>query len=116
MPNSQHDKHKIEMFCRRRIEEKNRLLRSMGAGSGGSLTGSGVSMAELDNTWEAFTSQLQQHESHLEEQKNQLQGQVARQVRGMWCGILVRTPHMSFCSAYFSPQLALPDLILMTVT
>ena len=47
----------------------------------GAATVALVDMGEVDSAWEAFTAQLQQHESHLEEQKSQLQGQVSRQVR-----------------------------------
>jgi len=39
----------------------------------------------VDNAWDAFTAQLQQHDTHLDEQKNQLQGQLARQVRNDAC-------------------------------
>ena len=60
--------------CRRRIDEKNRLLKSMAS------AGQTVDMTQVDNAWDSFTAQLQQHDSHLEEQKNQLQGQLTRQV------------------------------------
>ena len=68
------------MDCRRRIDEKNRLLKSMVAASSSSSIGQTVSMTEVDNAWDSFTAQLQQHDTHLDEQKNQLQGQLARQV------------------------------------
>lgn len=68
------------MDCRRRVDDKNRLLKAMA--TAGNLTGAGqaVDMTEVDNAWDSFTSQLQQHDTHLDEQKNQLQGQLARQV------------------------------------
>ena len=68
------------MDCRRRIDEKNRLLKSMAAAGNVSGVGQPVDMAEVDNAWDSFTNQLQQHDTHLDEQKNQLQGQLARQV------------------------------------
>ena len=55
------------------------MMRSS-AMAAGAATVAMVDMSEVDSAWEAFTAQLQQHESHLEEQKSQLQGQVSRQV------------------------------------
>ena len=69
------------MECRRRVDDKNRLLKSMAAASSLPSVGQTVDMTEVDNAWDSFASQLQQHDSHLDEQKNQLQGQLARQVR-----------------------------------
>ncbi|DBA90074.1 TPA: hypothetical protein ACH3X2_004335 [Trebouxia sp. C0005] len=72
------------MDCRRHIDDSNRLLKSMAAvGSVGVGLGQPVDMADVDNAWDAFTAQLQQHDTHLDEQKNQLQGQLARQVGEM---------------------------------
>ena len=68
------------MECRRRVDEKNRLLRSIAAASNLSSAGQLVDMTAVDNAWDSFTAQLQQHDTHLDEQKNQLQGQLARQV------------------------------------
>lgn len=74
------------MDCRRHIDDSNRLLKSMAAvGSVGVGLGQPVDMADVDNAWDAFTAQLQQHDTHLDEQKNQLQGQLARQVRNHGC-------------------------------
>ena len=68
------------MDCRRRIDEKNRLLKSMAAAGTVAGVGQPVDMADVDNAWDSFTAQLQQHDTHLDEQKNQLQGQLTRQV------------------------------------
>lgn len=67
------------MDCRRRIDEKNRLLKSMAAAGTVAGVGQPVDMADVDNAWDSFTAQLQQHDTHLDEQKNQLQGQLTRQ-------------------------------------
>ena len=67
------------MESRRRIEEKNRLSRTM-ASSANAIVGQQVDMTEVDNAWETFTAQLQQHDALLEDQKQQLQGQLTRQV------------------------------------
>ncbi len=56
------------------------MMRSSGMAAG-ATTVALVDMSEVNGAWEAFTAQLQQHESHLEEQKSQLQSQVSRQVR-----------------------------------
>ena len=68
---------------RRRIEENNRLLRSM-ASSSNAVMGQQVDMTEVDNAWENFTTQLQQHDAQLEDQKQQLQGSLNRQVCVLW--------------------------------
>ena len=39
-----------------------------------------VDMSELNNEWETFQTKLQQHETHLEDQKNQLKGQIERNI------------------------------------
>ncbi|KAL3130926.1 hypothetical protein ABBQ38_000251 [Trebouxia sp. C0009 RCD-2024] len=67
------------MDCRRRVDDKNRLLKAMAAAGNLTNAGQAVDMTEVDNAWDSFTSQLQQHDTHLDEQKNQLQGQLARQ-------------------------------------
>ena len=64
--------------CRRRIDEKNRLLKATTAGGIAIQT---VDMTEVDNAWDSFTAQLQQHDTRLDEQKGQLQGQLDRQVQ-----------------------------------
>ena len=56
------------------------MMRSSGMAAG-AATVALVDMSEVNSAWEAFTAQLQQLESHLEEQKSQLQGQVLHQVR-----------------------------------
>lgn len=71
------------MDCRRRVDDKNRLLKAMAAAGNLTNAGQAVDMTEVDNAWDSFTSQLQQHDTHLDEQKNQLQGQLARQVTGL---------------------------------
>ena len=78
------------MDCRRRVDDKNRLLKSVAAASSLPSVGQAVDMTEVDNAWDSFTSQLQQHDIHLDEQKNQLQGQLARQVQELFlrmCGL-----------------------------
>ena len=72
------------MECRRQVDDKNRLLKSMAAASSLLSVGQTVDMTEVDNAWDSFTSQLQQHDVHLDEQKNQLQGQLARQVKKLF--------------------------------
>ena len=61
------------------IEENNRLLRSM-ASSSNAVLNQQVDMTEVDNAWENFITQLQQHDAQLEDQKQQLQGSLTRQV------------------------------------
>lgn len=87
------------MDCRRRIEEKNRLLRTM-APSSGAAVGQQVDMTEVDNAWESFTAQLQQHDALLEDQKHHLQGQLIRQV--LDC-------HLSALDTFATCFLWLPD-------
>ena len=76
------------------------MMRSSGIAAG-AATVAVVDMSEVNSAWEAFTAQLQQHESHLDEQKSQLQGQVSRQVRttysrALCCGAISGAP--SVCS------------------
>ncbi|MEW5298927.1 MAG: hypothetical protein WDW36_001997 [Sanguina aurantia] len=76
---------------RRRIEEKNRLLRQM-AGSGREAFAV-VELGDVNNRWEAFTTQLQQFDAHLEEQKAGLQVQIVKQLdefRGKVAGFASR--------------------------
>ena len=68
------------MDYRCRIDEKNRLMKTA-AGSGATTIAQTVDMTDVDNAWESFTAQLQQHDARLDEQKGQLQGQLQRQVR-----------------------------------
>nr|ADI46936.1 DHC1bm [Volvox carteri f. nagariensis] len=65
--------------ARRRIEEKNKLLRQM-AGGGRDAAFAVVDLTDVNNSWDAFTTQLQQFDAHLEEQKNQLGVQISRQL------------------------------------
>nr|BBC28429.1 cytoplasmic dynein 1b heavy chain [Yamagishiella unicocca] len=65
--------------ARRRIDEKNKLLRQM-AGGGRDASFAVVDLGEVNNSWDAFTTQLQQFDAHLEEQKNQLAVQIGRQL------------------------------------
>lgn len=66
--------------CRRCIDDKNRLLKAAAVG-GSTISGNqAVDMSEVDNAWDSFTAQLQQHDARLDEQKGQLQGQLDRQV------------------------------------
>nr|ADI46856.1 DHC1bf [Volvox carteri f. nagariensis] len=64
---------------RRRIDEKNKLLRQM-AGGGRDATFAVVDLADVNSSWDAFATQLQQFDAHLEEQKNQLGVQIGRQL------------------------------------
>ncbi|KAG2486208.1 hypothetical protein HYH03_015170 [Edaphochlamys debaryana] len=65
--------------ARRRIDEKNKLLRQM-AGGGREAQFAVVDLTEVNNSWDAFTNQLQQFDAHLEEQKNALAVQIAKQI------------------------------------
>ena len=64
---------------RRKIEEKNKLLRVVGAGAGAGAPAA-VDISFLRNEWDSFTQKLQQHESHLEEQKDSLKAEIDKQV------------------------------------
>lgn len=64
---------------RRRIEDKNKLLRAM-AVNGKEAQYAVVDMSDVNNAWESFTTQLQQFDAHLEEQKQQLAGVIAKQL------------------------------------
>ena len=83
------------MECRRRVDDKNRLLKSVASASSLPSVGQAVDMTEVDNAWDSFTSQLQQHDIHLDEQKNQLQGQLARQVKDQF---------LRMCSLHVHPK------------
>ncbi|KAG2426397.1 hypothetical protein HYH02_014824 [Chlamydomonas schloesseri] len=65
--------------ARRRIDEKNKLLRQM-AGGGRDAAFAVVDLTEVNNSWDAFTNQLQQFDAHLEEQKGNLAVQIGRQL------------------------------------
>ncbi|KAG1663699.1 hypothetical protein FOA52_013267 [Chlamydomonas sp. UWO 241] len=64
---------------RRRIDEKNKLLRAMALNSKDAQYAV-VDMGEVNNQWDTFTTQLQQFDCHLEEQKVQLAGQIGKQL------------------------------------
>lgn len=42
-----------------------------------------IDMSDLDNEWDDLVTQLQQYESHIEEQKSQLKGKVERNVEDL---------------------------------
>ncbi|KAJ9505745.1 hypothetical protein QJQ45_029246, partial [Haematococcus lacustris] len=65
---------------KRRIEEKNKLLRAMAAGTGREAAFAAVDLTEANAAWEAFSTQLQQFDANLEEQKTQLATAIEKQV------------------------------------
>ena len=65
---------------RKRIEDKNRLLRQMASSSTSSTLVTPVDLSEVTERWDAFTASLQQYDAHLEGQRGALQQAVARQV------------------------------------
>jgi hypothetical protein len=72
---------------RKRIEEKNRLLRHLAASSGssGGFSGSSSSLSPIDlsglsERWDGFVSQLQVYDAHLEGQRQGLQQQLAKRI------------------------------------
>ncbi|GMH35100.1 hypothetical protein BSKO_02968 [Bryopsis sp. KO-2023] len=67
------------MEQRKRVEEKNKLLRQM-AGGGNAAQFAVVDLKEIVNEWEGFTTQLQQHGQVLEERKEQLQHHIVKQI------------------------------------
>ena len=62
---------------RRKIEEKNRLLRVVAQGGQAAHT---VDISTLNNEWESFSNKLLQLENHLEEQKNILKLEIEKRV------------------------------------
>ncbi|QDZ22651.1 heavy chain of dynein [Chloropicon primus] len=68
---------------RRRVEEKQKLLRTMGSSSDSKMGGKGhaesIDMEQLSSDWDMFTAQLQQQENLLEAQKAQLKGQMEQE-------------------------------------
>ena len=69
------------------MEDKNKLIRQMAtaigsnsAAAGGGAAMAAVDMTDLNNEWETFQNKLQQHETHLEDQKSQLKGQIERNI------------------------------------
>jgi len=62
---------------RRKIEEKNRLLRVVAHGGQAAHT---VDISALNNEWETFSNKLLQLEGHLEEQKNILKLEIEKRV------------------------------------
>eukprot|EP00878_Enallax_costatus_P024703 GHUV01026383.1.p1 GENE.GHUV01026383.1~~GHUV01026383.1.p1 ORF type:complete len:1576 (+),score=459.42 GHUV01026383.1:1611-6338(+) len=70
---------------RKRIEEKNRLLRQMAAATpAGAASGSSLAIIDLSGLserWDSFVSQLQAYDSNLEVQRQGLQGQVLKKIQ-----------------------------------
>jgi len=66
---------------KRRIDEKNKLLRAMASGGNSKDAAyATVDVSEVNNAWEAFTTQLQQFDASLEDQKQQLGVAVTKQL------------------------------------
>jgi hypothetical protein len=69
---------------RKRVEEKNRLLRQMAAATPASAAASSsltpVDLAGLSERWDGFVGQLQAYDSHLEGQQQGLQVQLGKKV------------------------------------
>jgi hypothetical protein len=69
---------------RKRVEEKNRLLRQMAAATPAGATASSsltpVDLAGLSERWDGFVGQLQAYDSHLEGQQQGLQLQLGKKV------------------------------------
>lgn len=77
---------------KRRIDDKNKLLRAM-AVNGKEAQYAVVDMSDVNNAWESFTTQLQQFDAHLDEQKAQLSVLVVKQLddfRGKVAGFASR--------------------------
>lgn len=77
---------------RRRIDDKNKLLRQM-AGNGRDAQFAVVDLSQVNTTWDTFTTQLQQFDAHLDEQKGQLGQTVQRQLdefKGRLAGFVSR--------------------------
>lgn len=72
------------MDKRRRVEEKNKLLRQM-AGGGNAAQFATVDLKEIVSEWEGFTEKLEQHGQVLEERKGQLQQGIVKQVGSELC-------------------------------
>ena len=69
---------------RRRVEEKQKLLKTMGSVSDSRVGAKGgqadhIDMENLSSNWDMFTAQLQQQENLLEAQKTQLKGQIEQE-------------------------------------
>lgn len=72
---------------RKRIEEKNRLLRHLAASSGpGGFSGSSssslspIDLSGLSERWDGFVGQLQVYDAHLEAQRQGLQQKLAKRI------------------------------------
>ncbi|WIA17572.1 hypothetical protein OEZ85_014399 [Tetradesmus obliquus] len=69
---------------RKRVEEKNRLLRQMAAatpaGAAASSALTAVDLAGLSERWDGFVGQLQAYDSHLEGQRAGLQQQLGKKL------------------------------------
>lgn len=76
------------MDMRRRIDDKNRLLRSMAANAGPNSASQfvPVDVSEINGLWDAFIAQLYQYDAHLDQQKDQLKVCVCGWGWGWGCG------------------------------
>ncbi len=86
---------------KRRIDEKNKLLRAMAAGTGREAAFASVDMTEVNTAWESFTTQLQQFDAHLEEQKAQLAVAIGKQLddfRRVFAHTHTYTPRARTCT------------------
>eukprot|EP00898_Chlorokybus_atmophyticus_P001659 jgi/Chlat1/2494/Chrsp175S08714 len=68
------------LAMRRRCEEKNKLLRTVGLASASAAAASASDLSKLATEWENFTIKLEKHEAHLNEQKDRLKGMVESRV------------------------------------
>jgi hypothetical protein len=73
---------------RKRIEDKNRLLRQLaGSVNASSLSSSSSNLSPIDlsglaDRWDGFVAQLQVYDTNLESQKQGLQQQLAKRIDG----------------------------------
>ena len=77
----------LVLQLRKRIEDKNRLLRQLAASTGSSGMAassssnlSPVDLSGLSERWDAFVGQLQVYDTHLESQRQGLQQQLAKRI------------------------------------
>eukprot|EP00976_Prorocentrum_cordatum_P042050 851759-Prorocentrum_minimum.AAC.1 len=68
------------MLLRRRVDEKNKLLKAVMGAAAAAAAGGLVDTSAMTNEWENFTTKLEKHESHLEEQKNVLKQKVDKTI------------------------------------
>lgn len=87
--------HVLLIQLRKRVEDKNRLLRQLAASaaaasgmSGSSNSGlSPVDLSGLSERWDSFVGQLQVYDSHLESQRKGLQQQLTKKIED-FCGTI----------------------------